>query len=226
NDSFPKINLKKLIPCRCQECMTSVRPHFYEYSDLIRRIENNKTQVECPISYENIIVRHLIETIFESDIDILRLNRKTTKTRVEKNKVFISYSHQDIEWVNSLKRHFTSLEEKVDFWDDSRIIPGEKWKNEIENAIDRSRVAILMLTADFFNSDFIKTGELPKILEDAEYEGTIVLIVVIKPCLVDNYPKIAQYQFVHRREKTIIEMSEPEREMAWIKLVKEIKKYI
>ena len=193
----------------------------------MRRIENQKSEIECPISYEEVIVRRLIESTFESDEEKrIRLRRTVQKRRREKDRVFISYSHKDKELLMDLSRHFDSLSDKIEFWDDSRISAGENWRKEIENSINKARVAILLLSADYFNSNFIKMNELPQILENAENEGTVILAIVLKPCLVEEYPSIAQYQFVNKPSETIIQMSEAKKEETWMSLVKEVKKYI
>lgn len=227
NSSFPKINLKKEIPCNCSLCKISLTPSFYEYESILRRIENNKSTIECPISYEDVIVTRLIETTFESEVERrIRIKRKISVSKKEKNGVFVSYSHLDKEWLNNLKRHFGVIKNKVELWDDSKISPGEVWQKEIENAISGARVAILILSADFFNSEFITTQELPSILSEAENEGTVILTVVLKPCLVEEYPNISKYQFINSPSETIIQMDEAKRELTWLELVKEVKKYV
>jgi hypothetical protein len=144
----------------------------------------------------------------------------------QKNAVFISYSHKDAQWLTDLKRHLGGFKSKINLWDDTRISTGTPWKKEITQAISDARVAILILSADFFNSDFITTEELPKILSEAENEGTVVMSVVLKPCLVHEYPEIMLYQFINSPDKTIIEMAESEKEHTWLKLAMEVKKYV
>jgi len=132
--------------------------------------------------------------------------------------VFISYSHKDRELLESLSRHFAPLKNKIDFWDDSKIYAGMKWKQEIDSALKKAKVAVLFLSADFFNSDFIMKNELPFILE-AEQNGLTVLSVLLKPCLFQFYEGISQIQFIHDASKSIIQMTEAERELVWTNLI-------
>ncbi len=69
-----------------------------------------------------------------------------------------------IHWLNKLKRHFKPFGNKIDFWDDSKIQSGQKWLDEIEKALSEATVAILLLSPDFFASDFISSKEVPKLL--------------------------------------------------------------
>lgn len=74
-----------------------------------------------------------------------------------RTKVFISYSHADKEWLERLRRHLKPLdrEGRLECWDDTHIRPGDDWKQEIQNALDTAQVAVLLISADFFASDFI-----------------------------------------------------------------------
>lgn len=139
--------------------------------------------------------------------------------------VFVSYSHEDKEFLKSLKRHFSALRGKVTFWDDSQIYPGMKWKEEIEKALSEAKIAILLISADFFNSNYIMEKELPFLL-NAERRGTFILTIIVKPCLFEFYPQISQFQSLNSPEKTIIQMTEAEKEIIWTKLIVRINELI
>ena len=61
--------------------------------------------------------------------------------------VFISYSHKDEEWKDRLVTHLNVLKQEgiLDLWDDRRIEAGDDWKPEIENAINRAAIAVLLI---------------------------------------------------------------------------------
>jgi TIR domain len=74
-----------------------------------------------------------------------------------RTKVFISYSHKDQEWLYRLQTHLKPLvREGLDCWDDTHIRPGDDWKQEIQNALDTAQIAVLLISANFFASDFIE----------------------------------------------------------------------
>lgn len=134
------------------------------------------------------------------------------------DKVFISYSHEDEDLLKSLKRHFSALKNKVEFWDDSKIVAGMKWREEIETALSQAKIAILLVSPDFLNSNFIMEKELPYLL-DAAKRGVFILSVILKPCLFDFYPQLSQFQAINSPSKTIIQMSDFEREKVWTDLI-------
>jgi len=102
--------------------------------------------------------------------------RKTKRT-----KVFVSYSRHDIAWLERLRVHLKPLEREleIDIWDDSKIDPGKEWKDEIAKAIDSTKVAILLVSANFMASDFIATGEVPRLLNAARDDGAILVPLIL-----------------------------------------------
>lgn len=151
------------------------------------------------------------------------VRESTTERQNDRTQVFISYSHLDKTYIDDLKRHFKPLENIVNFWDDSKIQVGQKWKEEISTVINNSKIAILLLSADFFNSDFIANNELPPLLELAEKDGATIISIILKPCLFEEYPQLNQYQAINSPTKPISSLTETEREFMWVEVVRQIK---
>jgi len=80
-------------------------------------------------------------------------------------RLFLSYSHRNEEWrdrfLDGLRPHVAAGE--LDVWHDGHISHGEDWLDRIGTEIRRSRFAVLLLTPEFLNSDFIRREELPYI---------------------------------------------------------------
>src|SRR3954468_6965651 len=116
-----------------------------------------------------------------------------------RTKVFISYSHADKEWLDRLKRHLKPLvrEGNLDCWDDTHIRPGDDWKQEIQNALDTAQVAVLLISADFFASDFIAETELPPLLDAAKAKGVRILPVILSASRFARNPDLARFQAVN-----------------------------
>jgi hypothetical protein len=98
--------------------------------------------------------------------------------------VFISYSHKDEEWKDRLVTQLGVLQQQgyLDVWNDRRIEAGTDWFKEIEDAIHVANVAILMVSANFLNSNFILEEEVPRLLQRREKEGLRIFPVIVKPC--------------------------------------------
>lgn len=98
--------------------------------------------------------------------------------------IFISYSHQDGAWKDRLATRLGVLQRQglLDPWDDRRIGAGADWRHEIEAAIERAGVAVLLVSADFLTSDFILGQEVPQLLQRRDEEGLRVFPVIVRPC--------------------------------------------
>lgn len=134
-----------------------------------------------------------------------------------RKKIFISYSHRDREYFDRLSVHLRPLEKKdfVETWSDTRITAGQLWKKEIEKALDKTQVAVLLISADFLASDFIVDNELPPLLEKANNEGATIIPVILKPCRFTRETSLARYQAVNSPEEPLIAASEHESELVY-----------
>lgn len=144
----------------------------------------------------------------------------------KREKVFVSYNHSDKQYLNDIQRHFKPFKNKIDFWDDSRIEPGKKWKEEIRKAILETKVAILLVSTDFLGSDFISTDELPPLLEAAEKEGAVILLVILKPCLFEEFDDLNQFQAMNPPNRPVSKMDENEKEELFVNLVRQTRKVL
>jgi hypothetical protein len=102
---------------------------------------------------------------------------------MSRERVFISYSHQDRSWLDRLMEHLAALERwgLVHTWSDNRIAAGSDWQSEIEEALSRSRVAVLLVSPPFLASQFVWKEEMPRIVAH-EKNGMLVLPLVVRPC--------------------------------------------
>ena len=143
--------------------------------------------------------------------------------RLVRTQVFISYSHEDKKWLEGLKRMLAPSirDEGLDMWDDTRIKSGGKWKEEIRDALQRAKVAVLLVSDYFLESDFIAKKELPPILEAAENKELRILWVYVSYCMYD-VTAIKNYQATQRPLTPLDKLRVPQRK----EVLKEIGKQI
>jgi len=169
-----RIKTVKLVPCKCGVCDRAVKPHFYDYDILVRRIEIlRKETIECQISAEDVKVYSLLSAI------------KPTKPIIEQPKnFFISYAHKDVEYKEKLETALAVQERKgkITIWNDQEILAGQEWNAEIESHLEKADVIVLLLSADFFASDYIWDHELPIVKKCHEEETAIVIPVLLSNC--------------------------------------------
>jgi serine/threonine protein kinase len=83
--------------------------------------------------------------------------------------IFVSYSHHDAEWRQRLftDHHVKSTLGVAQIWTDARLRAGDHWEAEIEQRLQGSAVAVLLVSEHFLSSAFIAEREYPKIIERA-----------------------------------------------------------
>ncbi len=192
--SYHHLRVKKLVPCNSSVCENTQDPCFFEWNKLQERKRYAKPTIECDKPPFNVVsVQGLID-------DITNLNKDFKKMTVSRDKIFISYSHKDKDYLDKLQVYLKPLERQglVDRWDDTRIKAGMKWHDEIQKALDAAKIAILLVSSNFFASDFIDKDELPPLLKAAEAEGTIILAVILDSCdTIFKLSELDQYQTIN-----------------------------
>lgn len=140
--------------------------------------------------------------------------RTDSSSEVRGNKVFVSYSHEDAEYLERLLVHLRPLEVAglIDPWVDTQLKAGDRWKMEIETALEAASVAILLVSADFLASDFVVKNELPPILAQAEKGGTRIIPLIIKPCRFARDTNLSCFQSHNSPNKPLSSLVDFERE--------------
>lgn len=233
--SFHQLKFKKLVPCNCKKCIAADNPHFYEYEDLMRRIDKGRSEVECSRSYEKVSVQRLIREVFNDkmlefstpDIELTRDLQSVEMAKREK--IFISYSHKDKDILERVQTHLKVLkieENSIKMWDDTQIKPGDKWREEIEKALSVAKVAILLISTDFLASDFVNNNELPHLLKAAEKDGATIIPLILKPCRFEKNKKLSEFQSVNSPANPLSKLIEAEQEEILLKLTDRVAELI
>ncbi|HKR11916.1 MAG TPA: TIR domain-containing protein [Pyrinomonadaceae bacterium] len=88
-------------------------------------------------------------------------------TKPKRTGIFISYSRSDKDWLDLLKLHLNRYVQvpQASYWDDTQIKAGEKWFDEIAEALASAKIAVLLVSETFLTSPFIGKHEVPVIRE-------------------------------------------------------------
>lgn len=142
----------------------------------------------------------------------------------QRDLIFISYSHKDSEWLQRLQTMLKPLIRSgaLTTWDDKQIKPGERWRSEIDSALSRSKVAVLLVSPDFLASDFIAEKELPPLLDAAAVGGTRIIWLPISASLYRETP-ISDYQSAHDPQRPLNSLSKSELDHALVDICMKIK---
>jgi GH24 family phage-related lysozyme (muramidase) len=142
-----------------------------------------------------------------------------------RSQIFISYSHKDKKWLDSMQTMLKPLvrEQKISVWDDKKIEAGQKWREEIGAALSVAKVAVLLISPDFLASDYIAHHELPRLLDAARQEGLTIIWVAVRHSLYKD-TEIEQYQAANDPQKPLAHLRPAERERTLVEICECIKR--
>ena len=112
-----------------------------------------------------------------------------------KGLVFVSYCHDDREWLRRFRVMLAPVARngQLEVWADDQILAGDRWRPELEDAIRRARIALLLVSPEFLASRFIVYRELPALRE----QGARLVPVLVRQCLWRYEPLLAEVQWAH-----------------------------
>ncbi|HUK70719.1 MAG TPA: patatin-like phospholipase family protein [Streptosporangiaceae bacterium] len=112
--------------------------------------------------------------------------------------VFISYAHKDRQWLDRILQHLQPLVTAgtITIWSDKDIEAGQFWRKELNEAIGRTRVALLLVSPSYLRSDFVAAQEFPALIRAAEERRTVLTWVLLSDATYQAAP-VAKLQAAH-----------------------------
>lgn len=174
---------------------------------------------------------------------IIFQNFSNNKNIKNMKKVFISYSHEDVDEKQRLMTFLKPLERsgKINIWQDLELQAGVKVQQEILDRLDDADIVIMLVSQDFISSDFIYDQELQRAMKKRVQNKVKILPILLSDCtifdldlLIDNdenqQVKMGDYYFVPQDEKNNIKpirlWDKHLQDTAWKKVYNELKKFI
>lgn len=109
---------------------------------------------------------------------------KDTAEQRDKKKVFVSYAHDNAEWLATISRMLRGLQTSgiIEPFDDRLIAIGQEWDATIKAKLDEADLVILIVTFDFLGSTYINQVEIDRALQRHEEHRTCLLPIIAKEC--------------------------------------------
>jgi len=131
------------------------------------------------------------------------------------NNVFVSYAREDAQTENNLVdaflKHGRSRERRGEisiFKDTEQINFGDEWRVKIDEALEKTDIAILMISVNFLASDFIFEHELKVLLKKHREDGVRILPVLLGECDWVSEPDLEQFQIYPDGNESLRSMNE------------------
>jgi hypothetical protein len=98
--------------------------------------------------------------------------------------IFFSYAHADDESRDQLRKQLRpwEREKQIVCWCDRQIPPGSEWKSAIDERLDSADIILLLVSADFMDSDFCMEIEYPRAMERHREGSARVIPILLSPC--------------------------------------------
>ncbi len=140
-------------------------------------------------------------------------------------KVFISYAHRDEDFRLELETHLSGLrrQQLIDAWHDRQIQPGQQWAGEIDDALNQAQIILLLVSADFINSDYCHDKEMLRALERHAAREAVVIPIILRACDWLQAP-FSKLQGLPKDVKPIKTWAD--RDEAWLDVVRGLRKVI
>lgn len=151
---------------------------------------------------------------------------KFMNAKSKQKSIFISYSHKDVAFKNDVEDTLRGVQNVItdlefEYWADDQIDPGDFWEKEIETALDKAGIAILLASRHFIASKFIMKKEVPPLLQRAQERGVRMLVLIVGDSLFDQSPLI-KFQFINTPETALKSLTEHERDIVYKRLGKAV----
>jgi len=142
-------------------------------------------------------------------------------TIMQKLNVFISYSHKDEDFKETLDAHLTMLKrsDKIAAWNDRAILAGTEWDAEIKHQLEEAHIILLLVSARFLASDYIWKKELTRAMERHDRGEARIIPIFIKECDWHGAP-FGKLQGLPKDAKPI---GDPDNDAAWKEVAKGVR---
>jgi internalin A len=159
------------------------------------------------------------------DLEGVRQGDRKMKAHGQAIRLFISYSHKDDSLREELQTHLKLLQRQniIAAWDDRRIDPGQEWKRDINENLERADVIILLVSASFIDSDYCYEKEMTRALERHENREAYVISIIVRDVNWRRAP-FAKLQVLPKDGKAITLWED--RDSAWRNVSEELEKVI
>ena len=137
-------------------------------------------------------------------------------------KVFISYSHEDKQFCDNIKKYLGQLAQcghSVDVWADHQIKAGEEWDETIEEKLRQADIILFLVSVNFITSRYIKDNELAVGYERREGGSAEIIPVLLSDCMWEK-TGLAKFQALpidpsNKRAKPITTWEKDERDSVY-----------
>lgn len=97
--------------------------------------------------------------------------------------VFCSYAQEDAIWLSKLEAHLSLLKRQgsVSLWHRRLLVAGTDWSHEIDTHLNSASIILLLISADFLNSDYCYGVEMQRAMARHAAGEAQVIPILMRP---------------------------------------------
>lgn len=125
--------------------------------------------------------------------------------------IFISYAHEDREFLSELEAHLGALrrQDYISVWSHHEVNTGIEWEHEIERHLDAAQIILLLISPDYMFSERFYGYIMKRAMEPHEQGTARVIPILLRPYLWEKTP-LAQLDILPRNRIPIEEFQDPD----------------
>jgi internalin A len=155
-------------------------------------------------------------------VDLQEQRQLSLEVLAQAKSIFFSYSHKDEALRDELETHLKLLQRLgvISTWHDRKILPGKEWDGEIDLRLDRAKIILLLVSANFLASDYCWDTEVTRAMERHETGEATVIPIMLQPCEWKGAP-FAKLQGLPKNMKPVTKFKN--RDQAWAEVARGIR---
>ena len=166
------------------------------------------------VTGDDVVELDVQELLNGVDLEGTRRKERAMDERRQAVRLFYSYSHKDENLRNELETHLKLLQRRglIETWQDRKIMPGDDWERKIDDNVERADIILLLVSADFLNSDYCYEKEMKRALEREKNGEASVIPVIVRDVSLKSAP-FADLQYLPKDGLAVTEWKS--KDSAW-----------
>src|SRR6266404_1005303 len=109
------------------------------------------------------------------------MNRGNSRAKRKGVNVFISYSHQDRQYFEELRRVLKPLESEglITQFYDGQIVPGTNWSSKLDVELGRAKIVLLLISGRFLASEHCRE-EMERAVRMGDQNDALVVPIILE----------------------------------------------
>lgn len=144
-------------------------------------------------------------------------------------RLFIIYAREDEAFRAELKAQLVPMERAghIRVWTDRELLAGDHWEPAIKAQLRQADIILLLVSTDYFQSDYIHEVEIKEALERHQQGEAKVIPVIVRPCDWESDGVISSLQILPSDGVPVNDTRHwHTRDAAWVDVVRGLRKTI